>query len=70
MKGLSEKQKEVISKKVIAYNPQTNEILHVFESTTETANFYKNISQSTISRRCSGVTKNKGDVYFRYLENT
>lgn len=64
-KGMSEKTKNAICKKVIAYNPNTKEIIETYESTTTAAKFYP-ISQGTISRRCSGVTKNKGDVYFRY----
>ena len=65
-KGLSDKQKELLCKKVIAYDPISNKILNVFESSTIAAKFYKNISQSTISRRCTGKTKNKGNIHFKY----
>lgn len=63
--GLSDKQKEVICKKVVAYNPITNKVIDTFDSTALAAIPY-GVSQSTISRRCSGKTKNKGDVYFKF----
>ena len=64
--GLSKKQKDILCKKVLAYNPITNEKLNVFDSTSNAGKYY-NISQSTISRRCSGKSKNSGDIYFKYL---
>lgn len=67
-RGFSEKQKEVWCKRVIAYDPKTNEVINTYESSTEAAKCLGNISQSTISRRCSGVTKNKGSIYFKYEE--
>jgi len=63
--GLSNKQKELLCKRVIAYNPITNETINLFESTGDAAKFY-NTSQSTISRKCSNKVKNKGDVFFKY----
>ena len=65
LNGAGEKNKELFGKTVIAYNPINNEMIETFKSTADAGEKY-NISQSTISRRCSGVTKNKGDVYFRY----
>jgi len=53
--GLSDKQKEVICKKVYKIYASTNEIIKKFESTADAANF-ENVNQSTISRWCS---KNK-----------
>jgi group I intron endonuclease len=64
--GLSEKTKKAICKKVIAYEPYTDRIIDIYDSSTEAAKHYP-ISQSTISRRCSGKTKNKGDIFFKYL---
>jgi len=63
--GLSNKQKEIICRKVIAYNPINNEILNTFISTVEASLHYK-ISQSTISRRCSGKINNSGAIHFKY----
>lgn len=67
--GLSEKTKKAICKKVIVFNSITNEIINTYDSTTETAKFYP-LSQSTISRRCSGVSKNNGEIHFKYLDNS
>lgn len=64
--GLTHKQKKKICKRVIAFSPTTNKIIDIFESTEATAKFYDNISQSTISRRCNGTSKNKGHIYFKY----
>jgi len=65
LNGLSEKTKDAICKKVISYNPLTLEEIKEFDSTKEAGLFY-NISQSTISRRCSGKTKNTGEIYFKF----
>jgi len=67
-KGLSDVQKELLCKKVVAYNPLNNETLNILDSSTIAGKYY-NISQSTISRRCSGVSKNKGNIYFKYINN-
>jgi group I intron endonuclease len=64
--GLNDLQKKILCKKVISYNPITNEVINIFESTNEASKYYS-ISQSTISRRCCGVTKNKGNIYFKYM---
>lgn len=64
-KGLSNRQKEIICKKVIAFDPSNNKPLNIFDSTSSAGKFY-NISQSTISRRCSGKSKNTGNVHFKY----
>jgi group I intron endonuclease len=64
-RGLSKKQKDLLCKRVVAYNPMTENILGVYESSTEAAKHYP-LSQSTISRRCTGKSKNNGDVHFKY----
>lgn len=53
--GLSEKQKEIICKKVYLVDLNVNKIIEMFESTAQAANV-KKVNQSTISRWCS---KNK-----------
>lgn len=58
-------QKNIICKKVIAYDPITKDILGIYESSSK-AGEKLNISQSTISRKCTGKTKNKGNIYFKY----
>ena len=58
--------KPVNTKKVKAIDVDTNEV-KIFESTFETAKFY-NINQSTVSRRCNGVTKNKGKYIFTFID--
>lgn len=63
--GLSSKQKKILCKKVIAYDCNSEKILNIFDSTIDASKFY-NISQSTISRRCCGKSKNKGNVFFKY----
>jgi NUMOD1 domain len=50
-KGLSDKQKELLYKKVYKYNITTNQIFEIFESTGEAAKKI-NVNQSTISRWC------------------
>ena len=62
--GLSEKQKEIICKKVYLVDLNVNEIIEMFESTAQTANV-KKVNQSTISRWCS---KNKiiDNILWRY----
>jgi len=68
-KGFSDKQKEIICKKVIAFNPINNDIINKFDSTIEAAKFYS-LSQSTISRRCSGKYSNSGNIFFKYEKPT
>lgn len=63
--GLSKKQKKIMCKRVIAYSPIDNKVLDIYDSTVEASKSH-NISQSTISRRCSGKSENKGNVYFKY----
>jgi group I intron endonuclease len=62
--GLSEKQKEIICKKVYLVDLNVNEIIEMFESTAQAANV-KKVNQSTISRWCS---KNKiiDNILWRY----
>jgi group I intron endonuclease len=57
--GLSEKQKNIICKKVFKINSITNEIIKIYASTAE-ASIFENINQSTISRRCKNnkIVKN------------
>lgn len=59
------KNKINFGKIVEAYNPDTGEVYNEFLSTADAADAY-NVNQSTISRRCSGKSKNKGEVFFRY----
>ena len=63
--GLSDKQKQILCKRVIAFNPKSNEVLNIFDSTVDASKYYS-LSQSTISRRCSGRVNNNGEVFFRY----
>jgi group I intron endonuclease len=49
--GLSDKQKEVLCKKVLKTNHTTNEILKTYDSTAQ-ASKCENVNQSTISRWC------------------
>lgn len=65
--GLSDIQKDKLCKKVVAYNPLNNDIITIYESTFDASKKIGNLSQSTISRRCSGKSKNRGSVYFKYL---
>lgn len=58
--------KPVNTKKVKALNIITNEVID-FESTYD-AGLHFGINQSTISRRCNGVTKNKGDYIFTFVD--
>jgi len=62
--GLSEKQKEVICKKVFKINSITNDIIETYESTS-LASISENVNQSTISRWCS---KNKiiNNILWKY----
>jgi group I intron endonuclease len=62
--GLSDKQKEVICKKVYKINKNTNEIIDVFESTSH-ASKIENVNQSTISRWCANNKVIKG-IEWRY----
>lgn len=63
-KGLSGKQKEVLCKKVYKCNAITNEIITIFESTTEASKF-ENVNQSTVSRWCKN-NKIINDILWRY----
>lgn len=64
-KGLSDKQKSIICKKVIAYDPITNKEINIYASSKE-AGEALNLSNFSISNICRGRTKNKGNIYFKY----
>jgi group I intron endonuclease len=53
-KGLSNKQKETICKKVYKINPSSKEIIKIYSSATE-ASKIENVNQSTISRWCKEI---------------
>ncbi|HPC09582.1 MAG TPA: GIY-YIG nuclease family protein [archaeon] len=59
--GLSEKQKEIICKKVFKVNLKTNEIIE-FESTKK-ASVFENVNQSTISRWCKNEKRVNGYLW-------
>jgi group I intron endonuclease len=61
-KGLSDKQKDVICKKVYKINYQTKEIVSIFES-SEKASKFENVNQSTISRWCSATKIVNGYIW-------
>jgi len=62
--GLSDEQKRAICKRVLVKTPQ-GECIAIYDSTSEASKFLAE-SQSTISRRCSGKSKNKGNYFFYY----
>lgn len=59
-KGLSDKQKKILYKKVYVRNPKTNEPIETYESTVHASNVI-GVNQSTISRWCKNekTIKNK-----------
>lgn len=63
--GLSDTFKKKICKQVLKIDSVTNEIITIYESTADAGN-QNNISQSTISRKCSGKSKNSGPIHWRY----
>lgn len=60
--GLSDKQKEVICKNVYKINPENNEIVDVFESTSIAAKSI-GVNQSTVSRWCQKNKTVKGFLW-------
>jgi group I intron endonuclease len=50
-RGLSDKQKKILFKKVYVKNPKTNELIETYESTTH-ASDVMGVNQSTVSRWC------------------
>ena len=59
-KGLSNKQKKILFKKVYVRNPKTNEVIETYESTVHASNVV-GVNQSTVSRWCKNekIIKNK-----------
>lgn len=62
--GLSDKQKELLCKKVYKINSITNEIILTYNSTL-VASINENVNQSTISRWCKN-NKNKNNIIWKY----
>jgi len=62
--GFSDKQKEIICKKVYKINTYTNKVIQIFDSTAH-ASKIENVNQSTISRWCSKNKIIKG-ILWRY----
>jgi group I intron endonuclease len=55
------------TKKVAKVDAITGSILATYTSTTDAARQNPSLSQSSISRKCNGITKNIGDVLWKFI---